>query len=1672
MSDLCQQMQTAMDQDDLPTRFPNPSSLAIDTNTQLYSTQIQLINSRLEDMTQRFIRLETMLFTKDSQIFESIKDLYSIVETLLQNDTTIQTEIKSLRETQLKIDLSRVHRVRKGHAAEGSRYRHTASRKGSLASSAGGSPLRPRSVSLNDNTHANHGANGGGYDDELVDVEMDSTSVPDLDKQNVQNIASEEEDGDDIPLSRMRKLSSPINLSVAGNNRGNKSIEKQVLFSDIDNDRPLSQINSKSNSVDVQSISTSSKNLGGMQPSDKVFESTRDQNAIKSAKEARLPSLDTLRNQSKSIYDTTSSPNVGVASDGKDANTSLISFQRKTPADSVMVTAHSKHTGSNQVSKRIKATRQYSSNDKECIIKINNLPRRLLASVDAKISKAKGSRNMTSGTKAESGKYIFDGLALKPLELSTLADSFETDANGIHIPNTRRRTNTIMKKSNSNGVQTIQELINNGEDDPYAAVTKLFHTFLDGKNIDNEDLPGTNGLIIGLYSIMGLPIPPKRDRPEYTENIKMDTSQLPKYKSLMKEFVTENWGIIQNFAKDIELPVKSSNMTSILSSAESDTLRTPGKVKTNKTGGSIITKVKETSTSKPPKLSKSTQKVSTKKQSIDISVSMNDSPKKVYNKSMAHIQQPNDAPVLNDIYNSPASTDLVSSKTKKVPTSVSNKQGKISTNMITATNESLTEQQYKTSPRPGTPSAYKIQENEKKNCNGTTANVTNCVNTSSISSTKNKEIANKKENTPNIVGDKYTTGSKPSANDSIYTEKRHSNSVAYSAITSVAEGNFSNSHIGNNIHVNVSKTEKNKVNENSSQDANIVFRTSINEIGLNEEEFAGSFNINSDGDNSLILTDENPIDLEASPIVENLQNDPPVLPTVSNDVATATVTGAKHIISHNTTRVDPELGPFTSEHANKNPIAPSIVVKPPSSKIKSGNTVTPKSQELYNHTNNDSSSTVTKVNNPLVTGITDIGTISANATVEAITNSSSSIVVADAGISSHAPGSYHRSLSSPVVDSSVKLGGTLHPEIPKINNTRPTDIGSAAYLKSVGKEETDNLLDNTDAESSDAYDPNALTFTRRSVVDSPLQGKEPTRGDPYEPNVTLPVNGNRLLHTSPDFKEPGVINTNTPKTINIGSSLSREGQNASNNQTTRIVTNGQLPSKMHSRINQIDVKSPTRNSLSDLQQKLKPKSSELENVHYTVGTNIVPDEANTVRKQSFSTSTVSRSTLSTPEKRKISKIESVRKVQSSPVNKSSNKADLKVFERISSHNLVNTSQIPPLNTDDKGLLTQKYKNETSGGEQPESTQSTVDRNITEDKSAVNKTMANVDIKKTDTISDRETTNDDYDLEGIYNALKQKGLPPHINDESKVKTMASAQTLPSIDNINLSRTNLESVKPTPKNPKGSNTLTRSEREYIRYMDVLAMTQDDISRKFQSISGVRYSNSVMWTRESPPRGITVETYLNICFYKALTGADRDHQKLDLDLPVEVVNESKEIIEYLEYTIMTKRFQKSLLFFFCEFIQKYCMAQSGLKLNQSQTLFWKKEKSLILLIVFWRDITRSLRDIPEFTLFQALLELENYRIYTNLKISTWYRQIYQMKQFLTSCAGSSRTASWMYPTMVQLPQIGMKGITKFNIFENLELLLQVPTNYMGPRYSEVRVALTSTPVPSVEALSTDSE
>lgn len=238
-------------------------------------------------------------------------------------------------------------------------------------------------------------------------------------------------------------------------------------------------------------------------------------------------------------------------------------------------------------------------------------------------------------------------------------------------------------------------------------------------------------------------------------------------------------------------------------------------------------------------------------------------------------------------------------------------------------------------------------------------------------------------------------------------------------------------------------------------------------------------------------------------------------------------------------------------------------------------------------------------------------------------------------------------------------------------------------------------------------------------------------------------------------------------------------------------------------------------------------------------------------------------------------------------------------------------------------------------------------------------------------------------------------------------------------------------------------------YVKKED---LSSEIIKNNLKAQGEILFNDGIMWTNDIPRRTVTLKRYLKMRFYKTLIDANEEiDTKEYLDLPDDIIKESKIIIVLLENLIMTKELYKSVDLFFCDFIQKYCMLYHGYKVNSVYTMFWENQKNLIKLIIFWRDISRELRDIPNFNLLHALLEIENYRIYSKMKIATLQMQTKHLKQFLSSVASSSRVASWMYPSGVHLPALTDPGVNEKNIVNMLEKLLELPTKYKHKKHSE---------------------
>lgn len=1925
MTDLSQQMQMGMNQNDQQPRFPNPLSFNMQPDTASSHLQINLINSRLEEMTKRFVKLETMLYTKDSHTYESIQNLYTVLETLLQNDAIIQKELMSLRDVTLKVDVSRVHRTKKNNVNEVPRYRHSnnnlASRKNSIVSSNEQS-VEPSTPDINP------------IPSKEISTEYEPSSTTDIPRVNempIENgpsskiidnpdIKMNEEDEEDAPLSRTAKSPSAQLVTSNESTKQNGNIRSdQVASQDVDNDRPLSQIRSSSNvNLAAQNINNGPSTVTGVplsrnKPKSNVpkvlsphkssrsiqtKENSLNSQSSKTKSSSNVPILPieklTSKSPSKSAKNTLSK-----SSNSKSTKDNIKSkITEKVQKDTIDLTSDNYADNTKSLSaitnrkldNKIKASRVHSDSKERYLIKITNLPKKLLHDTNKRISQ---SRSPTSNSE-------------------NLRN--ETNTNDLIITSQSKATKSSppKKKPIKKSKEIAYKPNKPTNADKHAAMRALFETFMQQRNIKRENLPGINGLLVVLYNIAGLPAPPKDDLVDEHEDIRIDPTKLTEYQSLMRDFITQNWEYIQTFSEDVD-----------------NTARTSIPPPTTPIRAPIV----------------STSKFPDESEIIDLDSPSSDemfvvSPSKPNISIASNNATPSDNP-LSSTKDGSANQNLSGVSQITPPTSISENKLTISSttdqpaslgssnkNNISTTSTTKIKATFIGPIAHPSPSEKDINTFTKVN-NPTvfpTEAKINGLTPSSISENSNTREVNSNPKVVNAVfatpADDFNNTVKLKENANVSSPSKTSNTFAS---TTADANDISNSErIGNTVLSITPNTEKidtpsmtnttalsptnitplsttnngSMINVQTNNRTIISKPTQANEAvtsaQLELKEFISSSSAAVNNKLSSLKTFNDAVSASNDNTFLNIQNanyPPPLVVTIETNFDTPEQTGSNVPISESITEAGRSLATNGSISNPVPTLSKRVVDRSTTHTLGSmENTrdisiVSTDEQDEVNSTfivNADNESDAMEGNEKMVKPINDSlvnnqGTMlkkdfkssgsniigekpneervtDEQITTKNISNRNTNMISSASphkgenihltkeqqkALLRHSDGSDKSSLSksNPTVQSDTRrvstydvvynLGGAAVSRdiiMATINNDKDTSkeknavstelimkaISNATGVSNIQIPESTHI--NNDSSSSKSSEVEEEPIDR---IKSPIDGIERSK-ETYSRIIADPIK-----------TTSGVINVDTNQLTNrnitsdlvTSSTVSQSVSNISTKSKSETFTtqsngglNRVLDKNAESNVN-LDDNQPndiTLPSLTDdyvlpiIPDSMKEHNNDVQKQDMNTNKSLVPNNRSLTEKVPATTGSISpykRATVDSGKKHKkdpnISTVPSsfrrstLDSDENSPKRKTSSisgdvSPSKKIATRSRSHSPYRASIITS-NTNSPTRRASPYPNyvspprkmsPVSGIMSPYRKMCPSARNISPTRRS-SPTAANVlsnldrskkvnspdDIKfqsnpstpkyqttsihknqkhpytspikqnpELDVLRRRRTSripapssqipinaifqkamsynlngnsstmsatrlsfkhgkssyhknddtpgnikkeeNDGYDPLGVYTALYKKPLPAHINDKEILRTTAPAQKAKEI---------IDDYDPT-KQIAGTKTLTlndlvhpedgkisKDEKEYIRNMNVLAMSQDDISKKIHSIGGVRYSNGVMWTKDSPPKGITLESYMEICFFKSLLGVEKEYQRLELDLPVEVVTEAKQILEYLEKTIMTKRFQKSLIFFFSEFIQKYSMVQSGLKINQSQTLFWKKEKSLILLVVFWRDITRSLRNIPEFTLFQALLELENYRIYSNLKISTLYRQIYQMKQFLTSCAGSSRTASWMYPAMGQLPQVGKLGVTKFNIFKKLEHILQVPTNYMGPRYSEIRVALTSTPIPTDDmVLSTDSD
>lgn len=136
----------------------------------------------------------------------------------------------------------------------------------------------------------------------------------------------------------------------------------------------------------------------------------------------------------------------------------------------------------------------------------------------------------------------------------------------------------------------------------------------------------------------------------------------------------------------------------------------------------------------------------------------------------------------------------------------------------------------------------------------------------------------------------------------------------------------------------------------------------------------------------------------------------------------------------------------------------------------------------------------------------------------------------------------------------------------------------------------------------------------------------------------------------------------------------------------------------------------------------------------------------------------------------------------------------------------------------------------------------------------------------------------------------------------------------------------------------------------------------------------------------------------------------------------NETAQTFELLGETVLTEKYVNSLEYFLMEFYWENKLVSLGLKLKESKRT-WQRRRALFTLFEFWRDQTIEKRNFKKYTMFHAVKEMENYRIFINRSVSWFYNHITLLKMILYDLCDNidSQWREWMFPRDKPLPIIG---------------------------------------------------
>ncbi|AMD19232.1 HBR331Cp [Eremothecium sinecaudum] len=174
-----------------------------------------------------------------------------------------------------------------------------------------------------------------------------------------------------------------------------------------------------------------------------------------------------------------------------------------------------------------------------------------------------------------------------------------------------------------------------------------------------------------------------------------------------------------------------------------------------------------------------------------------------------------------------------------------------------------------------------------------------------------------------------------------------------------------------------------------------------------------------------------------------------------------------------------------------------------------------------------------------------------------------------------------------------------------------------------------------------------------------------------------------------------------------------------------------------------------------------------------------------------------------------------------------------------------------------------------------------------------------------------------------------------------------------------------------------------------------------------------------------------------YAELTRQNRINayfMKPDIDVETEYA------CQVLSRVTLTERYVNSLEYFLMEFRWENRLVSLGLRLRESKRT-WQRRKALFALFEFWRDKSREKRGFTNFTIFHAVKEMENYRVFINRSVSWFYNHITLLKMILFDLCDNTdiHWREWMFPKGSEIPVEGLDDkISKTNINQLIDSML----------------------------------